>query len=164
MIAYVWAQDEQGIIGKDKVLPWQLSNDLKHFKKVTEGHTILMGRKTFEGMDKKPLPNRKTLVLTRQDDYQAGDDQVEVVHSKDQALTYASGHGVDLYVIGGAGIFDLFLDQVDVLHQTVIHESFDGDTTMPDIDWDSFNQVSKAYYDQADGHNHSHTIYEYRRK
>lgn len=71
MLAAIWAQDEEGTIGKENRLPWHLPNDLKFFKQMTEDNTIVMGRKTFEGMGSRPLPNRQTIVLTRDREYQA---------------------------------------------------------------------------------------------
>ena len=82
MLAAIWAQDENGLIGKENKLPWRLPNDLKFFKQMTESNTLVMGRKTFEGMGSRPLPNRHTIVLTHNRDYTA--EGVMVMHSIDE--------------------------------------------------------------------------------
>ena len=79
-IAAIWAQDQNGLIGKNQSLPWHLPAELKHFKEITTGHAILMGRVTFDGMHRRVLPNRKTLILTRDRDYQIEDERVLVFH------------------------------------------------------------------------------------
>ena len=84
MLAAIWAQDENGLIGKEDRLPWRLPNDLKFFKQMTEANTLVMGRKTFEGMGSRPLPNRQTIVLTRDSSYKA--EGVHVMHSVEDVL------------------------------------------------------------------------------
>ncbi len=84
MLAAIWAQDENGLIGKEDRLPWRLPNDLKFFKQMTEANTLVMGRKTFEGMGSRPLPNRQTIVLTRDPSYTA--EGVHVMHSVEEVL------------------------------------------------------------------------------
>src|SRR5215212_5163195 len=94
------AADEKNVIGKDNKLPWHLPNDLKYFKNQTWAMPILMGRKTFESIG-KPLPGRKSIVITRSDDWQH--QGVDVVHSVDEAITKAKQLGVkEIFVIGGA--------------------------------------------------------------
>ncbi|WP_373836484.1 dihydrofolate reductase, partial [Jeotgalibaca arthritidis] len=137
MIIFVWAEDEKGAIGKDGGLPWKLPNDMKFFKETTTGHTVLMGRKTFESMGNRPLPNRQNLIMTRQLDYQA--DGVTVVHHLDDII----GNSEDIYVIGGSEIFKQFMPVVDVLWQTKIAGDFDGDTFFPQVNWDDWQLVEK---------------------
>ncbi|MCC9274151.1 MAG: dihydrofolate reductase, partial [Enterococcus aquimarinus] len=113
MLAALWAEDLQGIIGKDQTLPWHLPNDLKYFKEMTIGKTIVMGRTTFEGMGSRPLPNRQTIVLTRNPDYQA--EGVTVMHSVDDVLAYAKTKEEPTMIIGGAVVFQDFLPYYDLL-------------------------------------------------
>ena len=88
MLAALWSQDKTGLIGKEQTLPWHLPNDLQYFKKMTIGKTIVMGRKTFEGMGSRPLPGRQTIILTRNKNFQASG--VVVMHSLEEVLTFAS--------------------------------------------------------------------------
>lgn len=163
MIAFVWAQAENGVIGLDGKMPWHLPNDLKHFKNVTLNQTVVMGRKTYQDLPIKPFPQRENIILTRQEDYQL-DDDVLIMNSKEEVLAYGRDQGKNLYVIGGGEIFKLFKDEVDILYQTVIYESIEGDTKFPEIEWDEFKQLESEYVDQAEGHPYSHTFYKYERK
>lgn len=163
MIAFVWAQAENGVIGLDGKMPWHLPNDLKHFKNVTLNQTVVMGRKTYQDLPIKPFPQRENIILTRQEDYQL-DDDVLIMNSKEEVLAYGKDQGKNLYIIGGGEIFKLFKDEVDILYQTVIYESIEGDTKFPEIEWDEFKQLESEYVDQAEGHPYSHTFYKYKRK
>lgn len=154
MLAFVWAEDENGLIGKNGTLPWKLPNDLKFFKEITMDGTIVMGRKTFEGMNKRLLPGRQTIVLTRQSGYDG--NGAEVLLDKETILQDAKED--DMYIIGGSDIFELFLDDVDVLYQTKIHETFEGDTYFPKVDWDKF-QLKKSVEGSLDENNiYPHTF------
>lgn len=140
MIAFLWAQDANGVIGKDGTLPWHLPDDLKFFKAHTLGQLVVMGRKTFTGMDSRPLPRRTNVVLTRDPEYHA--DGVTVLHDREAVLALAAMHpDQNLMIIGGAQIFKLFMDDVDTLYVTQIAGAFDGDVTMPDVPWGDFTRV-----------------------
>ncbi len=142
MIAYVWAQDQNGLIGRDGDLPWHLPDDLKFFKERTINQIIVMGRKTFTGMGSRPLPKRTNIVLTRQATV-AADSSVLVMHDKEAVLKYAQMHAdQDLMIIGGAEIFRLFADVVETLYVTRIAGSFEGDTYMTDLPWATFEQTA----------------------
>ena len=134
MICLIWAEDEQGAIGKDGGLPWRLPNDMKFFKDTTMGHTVLMGRKTFESMKRRPLPGRNNIVLTRQKDYEASG--ATVIHDLDSLHTMIKGK--DMYVIGGSEIYQMFLPLADVLWRTKIIGDFDGDTFFPAVNWNEW--------------------------
>ena len=128
MISFVVAMDQARLIGQNNQLPWHLPNDLKYFRELTTGHTVVMGRKTFESIG-KPLPHRTNVVLTTNRDYQA--EGCQVIHSLEEI-----GHvgQEELFVIGGAEIFKSLLDQADRLYVTLIEETFVGDTYFPEID------------------------------
>lgn len=121
-VAQIVAMSQNRAIGKDNQLPWHISEDLKHFKKHTSGGIVIMGRKTFESMGAKPLPNRTNFVITTNLDYQVDDDTVIVMHNLDDALTQASSlaHGKGLqtiWVIGGEKVFQqalLFSDRLEI--------------------------------------------------
>lgn len=126
MISLVLAVSENGVIGKDNTMPWHLPADLKHFKRVTLGHTIIMGRKTYDSIG-KPLPRRRNLVITRNQDWKA--EGAEVFHSLEDAIAACEGEE-EVFVIGGATIYQQALDAdlVDRIYLTRIHEDFEGDT------------------------------------
>jgi dihydrofolate reductase len=119
-----------GVIGRDNALPWRLPDDLKHFKTVTMGKPVLMGRKTFESIG-KPLPGRLNLVLTRDPAWRSSG--VVVVHSEDEAFDRA-GDVPEVAVIGGAEIFRQLLPRVGRIYLTRVEGDIPGDTVFPQID------------------------------
>ena len=128
-VAQIVAMSQNRAIGKDNQLPWHISEDLKHFKQHTNGGIVIMGRKTFESMGSKPLPNRTNFVITTNLDYQTNHDSVIVMHNLDDALTQAASlaHGKGLqtiWVIGGEQLFEqamLFTDRLEITYvDTVI--------------------------------------------
>lgn len=136
MLAALWAEDLTGLIGKNHTLPWHLPNDLQYFKKMTVGKTIVMGRTTFEGMGSRALPNRQTIVLTRNRDYQA--EGVIMMHSIEEVLNYAQSQEEVTMIIGGAVVFNDFIPYYDLLYRTVIEEEFPGDTYFPVLNWNEW--------------------------
>lgn len=162
MIRFVYAQDENGGIGYQNELPWHLPNDLKFFKETTMGHTLLMGRKTFESMNRRLLPGRKTVVLTTNPNYCQEIEDLTVVTSKEEALALAEE--TDIMIVGGAGVFLSFFDEVDEITRTVIHASFKHDVSMPQIDETQFELVKQQHV-EADAENpYPHTFEWWRRK
>ncbi|MGM0124480.1 dihydrofolate reductase [Enterococcus sp. AZ194] len=139
MLAAIWAQDENGLIGKQDKLPWHLPSDLKFFKQMTESNTLIMGRKTFEGMGGRPLPNRKTIVLTHDADYRA--EGVDVMHNLEEVLVYAREFEGITFVAGGSMIYKEFLPHCTILYRTVIQHAFEGDTYFPEVDWDKWSLI-----------------------
>ncbi|KPB06577.1 dihydrofolate reductase [Bacillus sp. CHD6a] len=134
MISIIVATDKNNLIGKDNDLPWRIPADLAYFKQVTLGNTIVMGRKTYESIG-KPLPNRRNIVLSRQD-YHA--DGCETLHSLEEVVSMDE-EGKELFIIGGAHIFKEALPFADFLYLTFIDEEFEGDTYFPEVkenDWE----------------------------
>ncbi|UVI40070.1 dihydrofolate reductase [Qipengyuania spongiae] len=131
----IYARAANGVIGRDGGLPWNLPADLKHFKALTGGKPMIMGRKTFESLPGL-LPGRRHIVLTRSDAWRA--DGAEVVGSPTEALA-AAGHG-EVAVIGGAAVFDLFLPRCERVELTQIHAEYAGDVLMPPLgdEWTLF--------------------------
>ncbi|WP_245642708.1 dihydrofolate reductase [Nonomuraea candida] len=127
VIGLVWAQSANGVIGRDGTLPWHLPEDLKHFRALTEGTTVLMGRRTWESLPPRfrPLPGRRNLVLSR-----TPQEGVETFPDLRQALDAASG---DVWVIGGAAVYVAALPLADRIVVTEIREPFEGDTYAPDV-------------------------------
>lgn len=166
-IVAIWAQDEKGLIGKGDKLPWSLPADLKHFKETTTGHAMVMGRVTFDGMGKRALPNRQSLVLTRDQSYQVAHERVRVFHTVEQVLDWYGEQECSLFVIGGGQVFTAFAPYVEELVVTSIHGQFDGDVFFPSqFPLGEFEK--KASYlrpkDQANPFDFTITSYERREK
>lgn len=136
IISLIWAQDENGIIGREGKLPWQLPADMAWFREHTMGKPVLMGRKTHESIG-KPLPGRTNIVLTGQD---INIEDCLVVHSPEEAIE-AAGDAGEMMVIGGAEIYALFLPRAERLYITEIRHAFDGDTSFPDFNRDEWREI-----------------------
>jgi dihydrofolate reductase len=144
-IVLVVARAENGVIGKDGTLPWHIPADLKHFKQVTTGTPMIMGRKTFESLPKL-LPGRRHIVLTRDRAWAA--DGAEVAHGVEEAIGLAAAHRVS--VIGGAEIFALFADVATSVELTEVHADAEGDTTMPPFAGGAWQEVSRERHPAED--------------
>ncbi|MFM5654538.1 type 3 dihydrofolate reductase [Aeromonas veronii] len=131
-ISMIAAMAHDRVIGKDNQMPWHLPADLAHFKRVTLGKPVLMGRKTFESIG-RPLPGRRNLVISRNPDYQA--EGIEVVGSVEAALALLTGSSVEeLMVIGGGHLYAEMLPSADCLYLTQIDLAVEGDTRFPAFD------------------------------
>ncbi|WP_088808601.1 MULTISPECIES: dihydrofolate reductase [Listeria] len=159
MISFIWAQDKMGNIGKENKMPWHLPADLKFFKEQTSGHTIVMGRKTYDSLG-KALPNRRNLVLSRDKSLQLPD--AEVVHDKQTILDLAANESV--FICGGAEIYRLFQAEVDRLIVTKIDAAYDADTAFPEIDWSNFQLMSQTDGMRDEKSNVTFGFYTYERK
>lgn len=158
-IGLIWAESEGGVIGSRGVMPWHLPEDLAHFKAITSGSPVLMGRKTWDSLPPRfrPLPGRQNIVITRQAEWNA--DGAEVTHSLSRALELAEASApAEIWVIGGAEIFAAVIDRADRLEVTEILARFDGDTVAPTID----HRWRLAATDPDDGWHTSSTGIEYR--
>lgn len=139
-VNFVWAEDLDGWIGKDQGLPWHVSADLRHFKKVTTGHPVVMGRSTYDSIG-HPLPNRTNIVLSHHPVVDEGVTTFSTISSLQQWI--ASCHADEVAVIGGAKVFSQLLSQATVLTRTVINGHFAGDTKMPPINYDQWHLVDR---------------------
>ena len=161
-IVAIWAQDEEGIIGKDNRLPWYLPAELQHFKETTLNHAILMGRVTFDGMGRRLLPKRETLILTRNSDEKM--DGVSIFNDIESVLDWYQSQDKNLYVIGGKQIFQAFEPYIDEVIVTQVHASVEGDTYFPeDFDLSLFETVSSKVYDKDEKNPYDFTI-QYRKR
>jgi dihydrofolate reductase len=136
-LSVIVAMAENGVIGRNGELPWHLSADLRRFKRLTMGHAILMGRKTWESIG-RPLPGRTSIVISHQDDYQTGDDKTLVAGTLDVALKIASRADCEqdqLFIIGGGAIYELALPRAEKLYLTRVHADVEGDVSFPPVDW-----------------------------
>jgi len=161
-LTIIVAAGEQNAIGKDNSLIWHLSNDLKRFKKLTNGHHIIMGRKTFESFP-KPLPNRVHVVITRQTDYKAPSGVI-VVNSLEDAYDVAKNDNQP-FIIGGGEIYKQSMAIVDKLEITRVHSTFkDADTFFPEIDMTQWKEVDRTTHDADDKHAHAFSFITYLRR
>jgi len=158
-IVLVVARADNGVIGKDGGLPWHIPADLKHFKRVTMGAPMIMGRRTFQSLP-GILPGRRHIVLTR--DRQWNAEGVAVAHSVDEALALAE-ENERVSVIGGAEIFALFLPRADRLEWTEIHCDAEGDTEMPAPDRAMWQEASREDI-EADGEMPAYSFVSLRRR
>ena len=142
MIALIVAKAKNNVIGKDNRLIWHLPEDLKHFKALTTGHIIIMGRKTLESLPCK-LPNREHWVVTRQEGYVPPYEGVRIFHSPEEALDAAQQVDDTVYCIGGAELYGAMLPMADRLYVTELEDSFDGDAFFPVIDETVFRKTAE---------------------
>ncbi|HEY0828118.1 MAG TPA: dihydrofolate reductase [Bacilli bacterium] len=138
MISIIVAMDRNNVLGKDNKLPWRLPADLAYFRKLTMGHPILMGRKTYESIG-KALPGRENVILTRDRQYDA--EGCTIIHSLEEALLKYKED--ELFVIGGADIIVQSLSIADKLYITYIDHEFEGDVFFPDIDTSLWVETSR---------------------
>ena len=127
------------VIGKDNTLPWRLPADLQHFKAVTMSHPIIMGRKTYESIG-RPLPGRRNIVVTRDASYQA--EGCDVFHSLDDVVAAVQSEK-DVFVIGGANIYETLMPRVDRLYLTMVHAEVEGDAFFPEVE-SQFTEISRV--------------------
>ena len=154
------AHARNGAIGKEGKLPWYLPEDLKHFKRTTLGKPVIMGRKTWETLG-KPLPGRKTIVVTRKPDYVA--EGAVVVHSIDDAVT-AVGEAPIAFIMGGADLYAQTLNRVQVAHVTVLNADFDGDAFFKPLSDDEWFLADEQTFPATDSHPFSYSFRRYERK
>ncbi|ENC6435368.1 type 3 dihydrofolate reductase [Aeromonas veronii] len=159
-ISMIAAMAHDRVIGKDNQMPWHLPADLAHFKRVTLGKPVLMGRKTFESIG-RPLPGRRNLVISRNPDYQA--EGIEVVGSVEAALALLAGSSVEeLMVIGGGHLYAEMLPSADCLYLTRIDLAVEGDTRFPAFDDGQWQRVDCESHpaDEKNPHPYSFEIWQ----
>lgn len=144
------------VIGLHNTLPWHLPEDLKRFKALTMGHHIIMGRKTYESLGRL-LPGRTTVIVTRNQHYHV--DGAIVVHTLKQALEVCQTDA-EVFLIGGAELFEIGLQQADKIYLTEIHADFDGDAFLPVFDLSSWREASREQHKAANGLTFSYVSYE----
>ena len=157
-LTLIVAAGENDAIGKDNKLIWHLSDDLKRFKSLTNGHHIIMGRKTFESFP-KPLPNRTHVVITRQQDYQVPSGVI-VVNSLEDAID-ATKSDSQPFIIGGGEIYKQSILLADKIELTRVHESFEADTFFPKIDTTIWKEVANKFHKKDENHEHEFSFLTY---
>ena len=160
MLSIIVAVAKNNVIGKDNQLIWHLPEDLKRFKEITSGHTIIMGRKTFESLG-RVLPNRKHIILCNDADLNINDENVTIVDDINRLGEYINKEEEN-FIIGGATIYKLMLPKVDKLYITKINQEFDGDVYFPEISEENWKitQRAKGKKDEKNPYDYEYITYE----
>src|SRR5215216_4455218 len=145
----VAAVARNGVIGRQGQLPWHLPEDLKHFKRLTLGHVVIMGRKTFESVNSKPLPGRRNIIISSKSGAIAG---VEVLPSLEAATALLAGCTESIFVVGGSGIFAAALPIAQAMHLTELDEAVEGDIFFPPFDRSQWKVVREVRHEKDDRH------------
>lgn len=155
MISYVVAVSRNGVIGREGGLPWHISSDLKRFREITIGKPVVMGRKTWEGLPRRPLPGRRNIVITRRRDFAA--EGAEVAATPEEALRLCAG-APEVAIIGGGEIYKLFWPLVDRLYLTEVDLEVAGDTHFPAVLADEWREVGRELHPKAEKDTASFTL------
>jgi dihydrofolate reductase len=165
LISAIVCKSQNNVIGLDNKMPWHLSDDLKNFKKITLGYPIVMGRKTFESIG-KPLPGRTNIVLTRnKKDFQRKYPEMDVLvfEKKEAVLKYAQENELkQIFIIGGAQIYSLFWSNLNCVHLTEIHQEFEGDAYLDQVDFSQWNKIEQKEFSIGPGSPYpwTYTVYQ----
>lgn len=160
MITVIAAVARNKALGKDNDLIWHLPNDLKRFQKITRGHHIIMGRKTFESLP-KALPNRTTIIITRNPDYRA--EGCIIVDSLEKAIKAAEADP-NPFILGGAQIYKQSLDLADRLDLTLVDEEFEADAFFPEIDPEQWIEVWREDHASDEKHKYAYSFVQYKKR
>lgn len=167
-LSMIIAASENNVIGRDGQLPWHIGSDLRRFKRLTMGHPIIMGRKTFESLG-RVLPGRLHLIVTRNADWrpnvsQQEQDQVKVLGSWAEIEQWLQQSGTEkAFVIGGAQLFEAAIDDVSHFYLTRVHAEVSGDVYLPRIDWQQWELTQRADHPADERNDHAYSFEDYRR-
>jgi len=142
-VSAVVAASENGVIGREGGLPWHVSSDMKLFKEITLGKPVIMGRRTWQSLPRKPLPGRRNIVITRQQDFIA--DGAELAHSVDEALQMCASEP-EVSIIGGGQIYADAMARTDRIYLTRIHLEVEGDTLLPELKDSEWQEVERRSF------------------
>ena len=164
MITLIAAAAENNALGKNNEMIWHLPDDFKRFKQLTSGHDIILGRKTYESLD-GPLPNRKHIIITRQENYaeQVDAEWAIVVDSMAEAIAKTNPNEEN-FVIGGGEIYKLALPLADKIELTRVHGTFEADAYFPEIDMENWNLARGVYHSTDERHKVDFTYQTFERK
>ena len=154
IISLIAAMDKNRVIGKGGKLPWNLPADMKYFKDKTLGKPIIMGRKTYESLG-KPLPNRKNIIITHDQDYKA--EGCIVVHSAEEALKAAEGNE-EVMIIGGSQIYKELLPKANRMYLTIVDADFEGDTFFPEYDVKEWKETAYEEHERDAENQYNYTF------
>ena len=161
-ISIIAAVADNYTIGKSNNLPWYLPADLKHFRQLTTGHAVVMGKRTFESLPKGPLPNRKNIVLTSVMSEGVNKGYFEA-DSLDDAI-FLCEHEDQVFIMGGATVYKQSINKADSLYITWIHKDFAGDTFFPKINFEKWEEVSRQDFEPDEQNAFPYSFCEYIRK
>lgn len=153
-LSLIVAMAENRTIGKDNALPWRLPADLRRFRRLTTGHPVIMGRRSYESIG-RPLPERTNIVVTRHPGYQA--DGCLIAHTLEQALSIAQG-AREVFVIGGAEMYAQTLERADRIYLTLVHAEVPGDTFFPAFDISTWRETDREAHGTDDKHAHRYSF------
>lgn len=159
MVSIIVAMAENGTIGDKNALLWHIREDMIHFRTITSGHPVIMGRKTFESIG-RPLPKRTNVVITRSDNEFTG---CEVAHSLEEALAMFPAEE-EIFIIGGAQIYAQALPLADRLYLTVVHHPYEGDTSFPEIDLSEWQELQRDEFAHGEEFEHPFSFINYKRR
>lgn len=159
-ISIIVAAAENNTIGKENQLLWRLPNDLKRFKSLTTGHTVIMGRKTHESIG-RALPNRRNIIVSRNPELRI--DGCETAGSLEEALNRTSGEE-EVFVMGGGEIYKQIWDRGDKLYLTRVHAQIEGDTMIPEIRCGEWTEESREQHASDEKHPYAYTFITYKKK
>ncbi len=161
MLTIIAAVAKNKALGKNNDLIWRLPADLKRFKKITLGHHVIMGRKTFESLG-RPLPNRTTIIISRNVSYKV--EGCTVVHTLEAAILAAKEDN-NPFILGGGEIYKQALLRADILDLTLVHHSFDdADTFFPDIDYNQWIEINREDFKADEQHAYDYSFVRYKKK
>lgn len=170
ILSLIAAVAKNGVIGGGNTLLWSLPADMKHFRDTTSGHTVIMGRKTYESIG-RPLPNRRNIVITRDANYMK--EGIDVVNSLEEAIRFVTlEHGkefeenqdeVEAFIIGGGEIYKQAIDKAQKLYITEVHQDFKGDTLFPEINRSMWREVHRVNYESDEKNNIPYSFVEYKK-
>ena len=164
-MAMIVAMDEDGFIGRGNQLPWKLAGDMARFKELTEGdgfNSVIMGRKTWDSLPDafRPLPERVNIVMSRDTNWQTKGAETALYIGRAIELAYAEGSD-ECWVIGGAQVYEMFLERVDEIHLTTVHTSGSGEVKFPEWDRGEWSEevVERAESDEHNEHDSTYSIW-----
>jgi len=163
MLSIIVAMSENNAIGKGNDLIYHLPDDMKRFKRLTTGHTIIMGRNTYMSLPKRPLPKRRNIVLSR---WMKAEDNpgAEICRSVSKVLEAVKGEE-EAFVIGGAQLYKNMMPYADTMYLTLIHDiTADADVFFPEINPDEWEETAREFHPQDEKHAYSFTFIDYKRK
>ena len=164
MLSLIAAMADHRVIGVDNTIPWRIKNDMKHFKNITTGKPIIMGRKTYESIG-MPLPNRTNIVVTQNTEYTL--PGCLMASSIKDGITIANSiarrDNVDAIIIGGSSLYEAAIPIVDNMYITHIEGVVPGDTYFPEVNWDEWTEISREDFEPAEGELFSYSFSHYTR-
>ena len=160
IISLIAAMAKNRVIGKGNKLPWDLPADMQHFRDLTHGKPVIMGRKTFESIG-HPLPKRPNIILTRESEYHA--EGCTIVHSSEEALA-AAGNAPEIMILGGTNVFEQFLATANRIYLTIIDHEFEGDIYFPKFDETIWKVTSQEEHRPDEKNKYPYTFVTYEKR